>query len=309
MVSIIIPNYNHAKFLNQRINSVLKQSYLDFEVIILDDASSDGSQLVIDRYKDHPKVSHIIYNEKNSGSTFKQWQKGLLLAKGEWVWIAESDDVADPDFLKTLIERIQAHSTTVIAYCGSNVIDDKGLFIEKEAWAVGTSKRNWDHDFISKGSEEIRNEMYFKCSIPNASAAIFQKSKVNMMVFNEIESMHFAGDWLFWIRLMEKGDVLYTAKRLNNFRKHACTTRSLQNPALETRRIKEYLKVINYLRCRYKLAWNRKKHRWLIAEWAGKYSTVTGSTFSFLRTDFPVIYNMRLTVKVFKNLLFSSTNE
>ncbi|MFD2743034.1 MULTISPECIES: glycosyltransferase family 2 protein [Sphingobacterium] len=308
MVSIIIPNFNHAKFLEQRINSVLNQSYLDFELIILDDASSDGSRLVIDRYKDHPKVSHIIYNEKNSGSTFKQWKKGLLLAKGELIWIAESDDVADPDFLKTLIERIKTHPKAVISYCGSNVIDEKGVFIEKEAWAVGSSKRNWDQDFISNGSDEIRNEMYFKCSIPNASAAVFQKSKVDMLVFNEIESMHFAGDWLFWIRLMEKGDVLYTAKRLNNFRKHASTTRSLQNPALETRRINEYLKVINYLRCRYKLAWNRKKHRWMITEWADKYSTVTGSTFAFFRSDFPPAYNMRLVVRVVKNLIFSSTN-
>lgn len=282
---------------------------MDFEVIILDDSSSDGSRMVIDRYKDHPKVSHIIYNEKNSESTFKQWQKGLLLAKGEWIWIAESDDVADPDFLKTLIQRLQSHPNATIAYCGSNVIDEKGRFIEKEAWAVGTSKRNWEKDFISKGSDEIRNEMYFKCSIPNASAAVFQKSKIDMAVFEQIESMHFAGDWLFWIRLMEKGDVLYTAKRLNNFRKHDSTTRSLQNPALETRRINEYLKVINYLRCRYKFAWNRKKHRWLISEWAGKYSIATGSPLSFLRTDFPIMYNMRLIVKVFKNLLLSSTNK
>ena len=77
MVSVIIPNYNHAKYLEERIDSVLNQSYKDFEVIVLDDYSTDNSKEVINKYAGHPKVSHIILNEENSGSTFKQWHKGF----------------------------------------------------------------------------------------------------------------------------------------------------------------------------------------------------------------------------------------
>ena len=88
-VSVIIPNYNHAKYLNQRIDSVLNQTYQNFEVIILDDCSPDNSKQVIEAYRGHPKISTIVYNEQNSGTTFKQWDKGLQLAKGEWVWIAD----------------------------------------------------------------------------------------------------------------------------------------------------------------------------------------------------------------------------
>ena len=79
MVSVIIPNYNHAKYLEQRIDSVLNQSYQDFEVIILDDCSKDNSRDVIEKYRSHERVSHIVYNEQNSGGTFNQWNKGLSL--------------------------------------------------------------------------------------------------------------------------------------------------------------------------------------------------------------------------------------
>src|SRR5207342_1807970 len=100
-ISVIIPNYNHAFYLKQRIDSVIQQTYSDFEIIILDDASTDNSRDVIEKYRHYPKVKHIIYNESNSGSTFSQWQKGIELASGKYIWLAESDDVADSTFLET----------------------------------------------------------------------------------------------------------------------------------------------------------------------------------------------------------------
>ena len=94
-VSVIIPNYNHAPYLRQRIDSVLKQDYQDFEVILLDDCSKDDSRQVLDSYRNHPKVSHVVYNEQNTGNTFIQWERGVNLAQGRYIWIAESDDVAE----------------------------------------------------------------------------------------------------------------------------------------------------------------------------------------------------------------------
>ncbi len=73
LVSVIIPNYNHALYLDERIQSVLNQSYGHFEVIILDDLSKDNSREVMEKYRDYPHVSHIVYNTENSGSTFKQY--------------------------------------------------------------------------------------------------------------------------------------------------------------------------------------------------------------------------------------------
>ena len=103
MVSVIIPNYCHAPYLRQRIDSVLAQSYPDFEVVLLDDCSTDGSREVIERYRNHPRIKQIVYNDRNGGSAFAQWRKGFALTQGEYIWIAESDDYADPAFLERCV--------------------------------------------------------------------------------------------------------------------------------------------------------------------------------------------------------------
>ncbi|MEG2479884.1 MAG: glycosyltransferase family 2 protein, partial [Mucinivorans sp.] len=90
-VSIIVPSYNHAPYLKERLDSILGQTFRDFELIILDDSSTDNSQQIIEQYSSEPRVSHVVYNKINSGNTFVQWQKGVDLAQGEWIWIAESD--------------------------------------------------------------------------------------------------------------------------------------------------------------------------------------------------------------------------
>ena len=66
LVSIIVPNYNHAKFLQKRLDSIFNQTYKNFEAILLDDCSEDNSQEILKKFKDHPKVSNIIFNESNS---------------------------------------------------------------------------------------------------------------------------------------------------------------------------------------------------------------------------------------------------
>jgi len=106
-VSVIVPNYNHARYLRQRVDSVLGQTFQDFELILLDDCSTDESRSVLSSYAGNPRV-RIEFNEVNSGSTFKQWNKGVRLARGEYVWIAESDDYADPQLLERLVSRLDA---------------------------------------------------------------------------------------------------------------------------------------------------------------------------------------------------------
>src|SRR5436190_23659326 len=125
-VSVIIPNYNHAPFLKQRLDTVLQQTYRNFEVIILDDCSTDNSKEIIESYRHHPLVTKIEYNKTNSGSTFKQWQKGIGMATGKYVWIAESDDWAFPDFLELLMQKIMNTPNVGICFAGSNWVDDGG---------------------------------------------------------------------------------------------------------------------------------------------------------------------------------------
>ncbi|MGL4332344.1 MAG: glycosyltransferase family 2 protein, partial [Bacteroidales bacterium] len=129
MVSVIIPNYNHAKYLNERIDSIINQTFQDFEIIILDDKSSDESKIIIEHYRDHPKVSHIVINKQNSGSPFIQWKKGIDLAKGDLIWIAESDDCAAPTFLEECVNHLVNNTDTVFCFSESFFVDENSNII------------------------------------------------------------------------------------------------------------------------------------------------------------------------------------
>ena len=210
-VSVIIPNYNHAHFLQQRIDSVLQQTYYDFEVIIMDDCSTDNSKEIIEKYRGNKFVRHIVYNETNSGSTFKQWQKGINLAKGAYIWIAESDDWCEPTLLQELINGTANNPDIAISYCGSVVINERD-----EILYTSTSKKMGE---ITDGISFIKKNLLESNVIFNASMAIFNKLSFQNISL-EFTSYKFCGDWLFWIKLAQKGPVYTSGKYLNYFRKH-----------------------------------------------------------------------------------------
>lgn len=85
------------------IESILQQTFQDFELILLDDCSTDGSREILERYRNHPKVSGIFYNELEQRITFQTVEKGLSKATGDYVWIAESDDFSSPCFLERCV--------------------------------------------------------------------------------------------------------------------------------------------------------------------------------------------------------------
>ena len=153
-VSVIIPNYNHSTYLKQRIDSVLNQSYQDFEVILLDDVSKDDSVSVLETYKDNPKVSHVLVNETNSGSPFGMWQKGFDLAKGDFIWIAESDDWADRKFLETLIPKFE-NPKVVVSHCISNNFYMKTKVTKINSWWSTFNVNLWNSDFIENGKKML----------------------------------------------------------------------------------------------------------------------------------------------------------
>lgn len=98
MVSVIIPNYCHAPYLRQRIDSVLAQTYSDIEVVLLDDCSTDGSQAIMECYRNHPRIRHIVCNDRNSGSAFSQWYKGFALTQGDYIWTPRATISPTPRF-------------------------------------------------------------------------------------------------------------------------------------------------------------------------------------------------------------------
>jgi glycosyltransferase involved in cell wall biosynthesis len=210
-VSIIVPNFNHAKYLRQRIDSILNQTYTDFEVILLDDCSTDSSREVLEGYRSHPKVSHLIYNEHNSGSPFKQWKKGIEISSGSYIWIAESDDWCEPTLLETLVEGIEKDQECVISYCQSFSIDEQDRIIFQS-----------NHSVLSEmvdGKFFIQQYLSVPVAIFNASMVLWRKDKFSSIPLDYMQ-YKFCGDWIFWIYLSRLGKVHISAKALNYFRKH-----------------------------------------------------------------------------------------
>lgn len=229
LVSVIIPSYNHEKFLKERIDSVLNQTFQDFELIILDDLSPDNSQEIIESYRAHPKVSQIIYNEKNSGSTFFQWNKAVLsLAKGEFIWIAESDDVADPKFLETLVPMLQQNSEVVLAYSQSAKMDSEGKITGSwSEWTQDLVEGNYFNDsFQMNGQEYIEKFLIHKNTIPNASAVLFRR-KTYAEIGGAVVDIKTNGDWGLWFKMLMEGDINYSSKIMNNFRYHGTSVIAL----------------------------------------------------------------------------------
>lgn len=222
LVSIIVPNYNHEKYLKQRLESVFNQTYPNFEVILLDDCSPDASRTILLEYADNPKVSHCVFNQINSGNTFIQWNKGIALAKGDYIWIAESDDFCALNFLEELTKPLIQDDKIVLAYCQSNRVDE-----------FGTNIGNWlDHtdclddtfflkNFILDGNEFIERFLIYRNVIPNASGILFRKK--NALGLGELETdsfLKYYGDWLFYIKLISNNKVAFKSDSLNCYRCH-----------------------------------------------------------------------------------------
>lgn len=215
LVSVIIPNYCHARYLNQRIQSVLNQTYQNFEVIILDDASPDdgASRTIIESYRDNPHVSHIVYNQVNSGSTFVQWLRGMELAKGDLCWIAESDDSCRPQLLETLVKFFEQDNEVVLAICRSLIINDDNKIIGGVGLVFG--------DTIKRGAQFISNHMIERNFVCNSGSVLFRRD-VALVVDRQFthKKLAGAGDMMFWIELAEKGKVAISYQRMNYYREH-----------------------------------------------------------------------------------------
>ena len=241
-ISVIIPNYNHANYLDERIQSVLNQTYQNFEIIILDDKSTDNSAEVIEKYRTHPKVSNIIINKDNSGSTFKQWHKGFELAKGDLIWIAESDDSCDKTLLERNVKNFINDEHCVLSFACSLRMDENGVLHNK--------MQNIQNDMSLDGMSFNRQYMFCGCVVANASSALFKKNDAI-----EADKIYMTykggGDRVFWMEIAERGNVSIISNPLNYFRKHnQNTTKKLYEDGTDYFEAK---KTYDFIKSRYKI--------------------------------------------------------
>lgn len=226
LVSVIVPNYRHEKYLSKRLSTIAAQTYSNIEIILLDDKSPDNSKDILSDFASScEKVVALQVNESNSGQSIKQWIKGVSLAKGEFIWIAESDDEAEPELVTTLLSLLMRHPSAGIAYCDSEVIDENSHVIERYDYSSRLYRNHemWEQDFYMKGRDFVSDYMTFRNVIPNVSAVMFNASVLKMYL-REC-SFKFCADWALYNRILLSHDIVFTNSPLNKFRKHIQTTR------------------------------------------------------------------------------------
>jgi glycosyltransferase involved in cell wall biosynthesis len=219
-VSVILPNYNYAKYLLARIQSIIDQTYPPFEVLFLDDCSTDGSVDIATEMLHASGLSYrILTNESNRG-TYRQWISGLRQAKGDLIWIAEADDNCAPTFLERLVSQFRKHEV-VLAYCQSRQIDEGGHELAPDylAWTADISETKWREGYVRPGLDEIRDTLAVKNTIPNVSAVLMRRLDLSG-VEDKLATLRNAGDWLLYVYLLEHGSIAFVPDALNSHRRH-----------------------------------------------------------------------------------------
>jgi glycosyltransferase involved in cell wall biosynthesis len=261
LVSVIIPNFNHAQFLHERFRTVVNQGYQNIEIILMDDVSSDNSIEILKGYEKHPKVKCLLLNEKNSGSTFYQWRKGLAQASGEIVWIAESDDSSDLSFLEKAILPL-ADETVVLSYVQSVDVDvDSNVIQHRLQYTDKFVPNIWNKDFIVNCHEFLSKYLFEFNVIPNASAVLFRKDLLERVITRDIqlEKYRKCGDWLAYnlICTTKNSKIAFNSEALNRFRMSPNNTRNMHENRQRVIRYAEELAI----RSRFKneLGWTSRE--------------------------------------------------
>ena len=228
LVSVIVPNYNHADYLDERISTIVNQTYQNIEVLLMDDCSPDESRSVLEKWAAKDDRLEVLFNEKNSGSPFAQWARGSAWAKGKYLWIAESDDACALDMLALHVDALERNEKAVMAYSHSHLVDEEGGFLrdfkEDYGFIFGDASR-WKSDFTVDGKVEVARSIIFSNTVPNASGVLFRKSVFDQVGAPET-SWRLNGDWLFYARLLQHGELRFFATARNYFRFHERTQRS-----------------------------------------------------------------------------------
>ena len=240
LVSVIIPNYNHALFLEERIDSVLNQTFQDFEIILLDDHSTDNSLDILHQYKNHPKVKHFEVNTINSGSVFKQWVKGINLANSKYTWIAESDDVAHPEFLEKMVSFADQKNDLGLVFCKSIQIDKNGAIT-----SLLSDKYNSFENQELKDHRSIIKYLLKDSLINNVSSVLFNSESFKFVNFQKLISFKNVGDKFVYISIGLNKNIHIYNKSLNYSRSHGnnTTTNNFKNKKIYVDR----LHIIDYL--------------------------------------------------------------
>lgn len=257
-ISVIVPSYNYAHYFGQRLASIFAQTHPVLEIIVLDDASNDGSTTVA---KETARIwgrnIRLVTSRTSSGSVFHQWQKGLELARGEWVWIAEADDLCDSTFLESLLKATEQTPNAVMAFSDSRAIDAQGntIYPSYKPYCAESVGALLNHDSAFDGRTFIKACLSERNTVLNVSSALFKRTALRSALKrcqSDLQTLKIAGDWRAYIELLDQDGVyvVYVSQALNSHRRHSTSATHSLDP---TQHMDEIQRIHTHVASRIKL--------------------------------------------------------
>ena len=218
-VSVVVPNYNHAHYMQDRLGSLLKQTVLPDEIIFLDDCSTDNSLVVAAGILESGGIPYkIVANQTNSGCVFRQWIKGMELAANELIWIAESDDSVEPTFLERLLPAFD-RPEVMAAFGQIQCIDAEGKpRSDLNGYFAGFEYFSWHKSTTVPAYAAFQRDFTIRNVVPNASGAVFHKPRLSAVEIERLYEYKFAGDWYFYALVLRGGAVALRHRAKSLFR-------------------------------------------------------------------------------------------
>ncbi|MGK7870671.1 glycosyltransferase family 2 protein [Falsiroseomonas sp. E2-1-a20] len=253
-VGVVVPNYNYARHLPDRLQSISSQTRPVQRLVFLDDASTDDSWAVAE-----PLLAALACpvdmrrNPRNSGSVLRQWQEGASLLDTDLVWLAEADDSADPSMIARLASLLEDDSDAIFAFCDSMAVGPEGQRLAEDgkdyAAALDDHGLSRDGSFLVK--EFLTRFLSPRNLVVSASAVLWRRSALMAAlaaVRGEMKLWHCAGDWRVYAEACGgAGRVIYLATPLNLHRRHAA---SVTGSVPAARRFAEVVAMLVFLRRR-----------------------------------------------------------
>lgn len=213
LVSILIPNYNYGKYLEECLESVLAQTYDNFEVIISDNQSTDDSYEIMAKYRQKFLERNIWYdvlqNKRNLGSAGNT-EKCFGRSEGEYfIWLS-SDDNLRPDAIEKMTKALDLYPSAGCVMVHRNEVDD-----------TGTQKKTapfYNQNCFIPGEEQAA--VYMMAGIAVSSQILFRKISYLTMLQSKMLRFQVAGDWYDNFMMACVGDVVYLKEALINYRVH-----------------------------------------------------------------------------------------
>lgn len=236
LISIITPVYNHEKFIGDTIDSIINQTYQNWELLIVDDCSKDGSWDVIQKYAEKDKRIKAFRNNENKG-LIPNWKFLIDNSKGEYVAFLEGDDLFSPENLERKMEIFEQYPKLGMVYCNFHVVDDNGKvlihdFYKKLGTAVHRNKIIQPAEYLY--SKNTPFSTYSQIMIKRDVIAISGYPRS----FALEEKIFLPSDWDFNFLVSTRNEIYYIDEILLRYRKHST------NNSMNTLKVADHLRMI-----------------------------------------------------------------